>query len=268
MCRPGRGWVLRDAGGWLICVAWVLTTALVLAGCAVGSGGRGEALSSRGSCGRAGSASLGAGASTLGETSAKEAASDVAAAAADGAVFDAVLELDAELELLVAPPAGWRLDATRRTGPHVHKTWVSPSGDTAFGVIRFRLPVPVGDEVALWGFLQEMRRAEGEARLLEREPGYVLPGGKRVLRFVAEGGKYRVRSVLLSRGFRGWCVYAGTLRDRPVRGSELDLALRHRDRFRLPDTSRSSGGASGSGSAWRSLGGGGDGGSGGSGEHR
>ena len=141
---------------------------------------------------------------------------------------------DPELELHVAPPQGWTLDPVKRTSQHIHKTWISPTGHTAYGVIRFRLPIPVSDDLALWGFLREMRRTEGEAVLLEKTPGFPLADGLKVLSFTAEGGRYRVRTLLVTRGFRGWCVYAGTLREQPVQEHELDTALRHRNALRLP----------------------------------
>lgn len=141
---------------------------------------------------------------------------------------------DPEVELYVSPPHGWRLDPVKRTAQHTHKTWISPTGHTAYGVIRFRLPIPVSDDLALWGFLREMRRTEGEAVLLDKTPNVPLESGVNVLSFTAEGGLYRVRTLLLTRGFRGWCVYAGTLRAQPIQAEELDLALRHRNAFKLP----------------------------------
>ncbi|MFN4244351.1 MAG: hypothetical protein ACK4PI_14075 [Tepidisphaerales bacterium] len=179
--------------------------------------------------GRAAGSAVGAAASAL--------AGSAAMPGQDGGSWAVEPVFDPDVELYVAPPAGWRLDTVRRTSRDVHKTWVSPTGDTAYGVIRFRLPLPVTDDLALWGFLREMRRAEGEARLLEREAGYVLPSGLKVLRFTAEGGQYRVRTVMVNRGLGGWCVYAGTLRGRPVREDELAVALRHRDALALPGMS-------------------------------
>lgn len=133
--------------------------------------------------------------------------------------------LDPDVEAQVCPPAGWKLDPPKGTAQHTHKTWLSPTRDTAYGVIRFKLPLPLTDEMALWGFLREMRRKEGDAVLLEKQDDPTLPG----LRFVAEGGIYRVRTNLTVKGFRGWCVYAGTLRAKPENLSELSEAIRSRD---------------------------------------
>ena len=49
------------------------------------------------------------------------------------------------------------------------------------------------------------------------------------MRFVAEGGLYTVRGLLVTQGTRGWVVYAGTLRNQPVKPDELQLAERARD---------------------------------------
>lgn len=130
------------------------------------------------------------------------------------------------IEAEVMPPAGWRADPLKSSDKHAHQVWISPSGNTAFGVIRFKLPLPVGPDLALrFGFLPEMKKAEGEARLLSSRSDPDLPG----LRFVAEGGLYRLRASMITRGWRGWAIYAGTLRDQPVMPGELALAELARD---------------------------------------
>ena len=108
---------------------------------------------------------------------------------------------------------------------HTHQVWQSPTGSTAYGVIHFRLPFPLGHELLLWAFMNEMRRDQGEARLLEKRWDANLGG----IRFVTEGGLYRVRTNLMVRGFDGWAVYAGTLRSGPIRPDELALAERARE---------------------------------------
>lgn len=132
---------------------------------------------------------------------------------------------DQELEARLRVPPGWRLDPPKRTSQHVHKTWISPSGDTAYGVIRFSLPIPLTRDLALWGFLREMRRKEGEATLLEKTDD---PRAG-VMRFVAEGGKYKVRTKLVVRGFKGWAVYAGSLKARGENPAEMPTAEAARD---------------------------------------
>jgi hypothetical protein len=92
-------------------------------------------------------------------------------------------------------------------------------------VIFIHLPLPVGQDLALWGFLREMRRSEGEANLISKQWDPNLSA----TRFVAEGGLYRVRVNLFVDGWSAWAVYAGTLRAEPIAGNELDLAERARE---------------------------------------
>ncbi len=126
----------------------------------------------------------------------------------------------ASLRATVAPPAGWTLGTREDSTAEGHQVWVSPTGKTAYGVINFSLPLPVGHDLVLWVFLNEMKRNEGEAKLLEKQ----WDPNQRLLRFVAKGGKYTVRTTLTVRGFRGWAVYAGTLTSDPVVPHELALA--------------------------------------------
>lgn len=131
----------------------------------------------------------------------------------------------AVLQAMCVPPLGWKPDPIKRSSTHVHEVWLSPTGRTAYGVIHFDLPLPVGPDLALWGFLNEMRATEGEAKLLEKKWDANLGG----LRFVAEGGQYIVRTNLFVDGFSGWAVYAGTLRSFPINQAELELAERARE---------------------------------------
>jgi hypothetical protein len=119
-----------------------------------------------------------------------------------------------------APPVGWALQPREQSKTHTQELWFSPTGDTAYGVIRFSLPLPVGADTVLWFFLRELRQREGEARLISKQQDPQLNG----LRFVAEGGKYLVRTNLTTSGFHGWAVYAGTRRDRDIRQDELEMA--------------------------------------------
>lgn len=135
------------------------------------------------------------------------------------------LSYDEAVDARVCPPYGWHLDPPKVTDKHVHKTWVSPTGDSAYGVIMFKLPIPLTDELALWGFMQQMRKTEGEGILLEKQDDPKLPG----VRFVAEGGPYKVRVNLTTHGLTGWAVYAGSLRARPENPTELDLAVAARE---------------------------------------
>ena len=130
-----------------------------------------------------------------------------------------------ELDAWVCPPAGWRAEPIEKTRRHKQQVWVSPSGDTAYGVIHFSLPLPLGDDLSLWGFLREMKQQEGEATLLKK----TRDEEKQALRFVAEGGRYRIRGIILTRGFGGWVFYAGTLRAGTIRLDELRQAVQARE---------------------------------------
>lgn len=118
------------------------------------------------------------------------------------------------------PPTQWSMEPLKETKNHTHQVWLSPTGSTAYGVIRFSLPLPVSPDTVLYFFLREMRNSEGEARLISKRRDAKLKG----VRFVAEGGKYVVRTNLTTKGFRGWAVYAGTRRDRDILPKELVLA--------------------------------------------
>lgn len=137
---------------------------------------------------------------------------------------------DGDLEAVVVPPVGWQPDPLKASGRHTHRAWISPSGKTAYGVIRMNLPLPfIGPDLLLGPFIKEMRKSEGEARLLSRRDDRKLGG----IRFVADGGRYTIRTNLLTRGWRGWAVYAGTLRGHEIIQQELDQAEAARERTGL-----------------------------------
>jgi hypothetical protein len=129
----------------------------------------------------------------------------------------------AELGATCYPPVGWRIDRADQTDRYVQRVWVSPTGRTSYGVIRFHMPLPLGNAVALTGFLREMKRNEGEAHLISKR------ASDNGLAFVAEGGRYRVDGIIRTRGSRGWAVYAGTLRAASPALDELELAVQARD---------------------------------------
>jgi hypothetical protein len=130
---------------------------------------------------------------------------------------------------LVMPPVGWRKDALKSTAKHKHQVWVSPTGDTAYGVIHFQMPLPVGNGLALMGFISQMKDTAGDATLVSQENDDKLPG----IRFVAEGGRYRIRANLITSGFEGWAIYAGTLRGRANNDAELLLAQKAREQTKI-----------------------------------
>jgi len=123
------------------------------------------------------------------------------------------------------PPAGWTAEPLKSSSRHSHQVWVSPTRSTAYGVIHFSLPFPMTDDLVLWGFMREMKRSEGAAELVSREAAPDLPG----LRFIAKGGLYYVRVNLMSKGWEGWAVYAGTKVDRPIDPAEVSSAQIARD---------------------------------------
>jgi len=130
-----------------------------------------------------------------------------------------------DVDATVTPPLGWTLQPPKSSRQHQHQVWLSHSKNTAYGVIRFSMPLPLGNETALWGFMKEMKRTEGEARLIskQRDPE------RKALNFIAEGGLYTVRANIQTRGTRGWAIYAGTKRDHEVVPDELQLAEKARD---------------------------------------
>jgi hypothetical protein len=124
-------------------------------------------------------------------------------------------------------PQGWKADPAKHSTEHDHQAWLSPTRRTAYGVITFNswlLPL-ASDQLVLDKFLQNMKKSEGEANLLAVRKDPNLDG----LRFIAEGGQYTVRGNLVTRGTRGWVVYAGTLRRQPLMPDELELAERARE---------------------------------------
>jgi hypothetical protein len=128
-----------------------------------------------------------------------------------------------QLDAVCVPPPNWKLDRRDDTKRYVQRVWVSPSGKTSYGVIHFTMPVALGNSMALAGFLSELKRNEGEARLISKTP---LEQG---LAFVAEGGRYRVNGIIRTRGKAGWAIYAGTLRAAPLAFDEVSLAVHARD---------------------------------------
>ena len=135
------------------------------------------------------------------------------------------LELRKDLEAWVDPPIGWRADDIKENARHVHQVWLSPSGDTAYGVIAMKLPWPVGPDLLLWAFLDRMKQTEGQAQVLVKQRDDKLPGYHLVL----DGNHYCLRCTLTVHDWRAWAVYAGTVRSAPILQNELELAEKARD---------------------------------------
>ena len=137
----------------------------------------------------------------------------------------------AQVNAITAPPVGWRTEPIKTSDRHAHQVWLSPTGNTAYGVIYFTLPpiakvFPLPMDWVLRGYLEEMRKDQGEAILLSKQRDASLPG----VRFVAEGGLYRTSTNLTTRGQHGWAIYAGTIREQPIVEEELELAREARER--------------------------------------
>lgn len=131
-------------------------------------------------------------------------------------------------------PLGWSAEPLKHDDKRDHQVWISPSGNTAYGVIafgHFLLPL-APDEAVLNEVMKGMRDTEGDADLLARRKDAQLYG-QGGIRFVAEGGRYLIRANLVTRGTRGWVIYAGTLRDQPTDAAELVKAEGARERTRL-----------------------------------
>ncbi|MGA2442577.1 MAG: hypothetical protein ABSH08_16610 [Tepidisphaeraceae bacterium] len=136
---------------------------------------------------------------------------------------------DPDVMAVCDPPIGWIARPLRTAPNNVHQVWRSPTGDTAYGVVHFRMPLPVGGGLALSGFLAQMKKTEGTSKLLDRQDDPNLPG----IRFVAEGTLHTLRANLILDGWEGWAVYAGTLRSRPINQKELDRAIAAREHTRV-----------------------------------
>jgi hypothetical protein len=144
---------------------------------------------------------------------------------------------DERVEAFVIPPQGWQLDPPKINDERTHLTWLSPTGDTAYGVVYFQLPLIAAlvpsrrmvHERAVDGYIDAFRADAGDAELLEE----AWDAQREAMRLVAEGGPYTVRSILTLRGRSGWSVYAGTLRDEPVNDPELAVAIRAREATRI-----------------------------------
>ncbi|MGF1632601.1 MAG: hypothetical protein ACFCVE_02020 [Phycisphaerae bacterium] len=137
-----------------------------------------------------------------------------------------------ELAALVYPPAGWESDGLREQSSVYSKHWVSPGGRTAFGVIHFELPVHaaiVPHGIVIDRYVDKQRETEGAGTLIEKAWDDQLGG----TRFVSQGQLYYTRNYLVTRGYDGWFVYAGTLVDQPVDEPALETAVAAREATRL-----------------------------------
>ena len=131
----------------------------------------------------------------------------------------------ASVKAMCYPPTGWTAEPLKESPKHTHQIWLSPSGNTAYGVIHFSLPLPVGPDLVLRAFMREMKKQEGTADLVDKESDPKLPG----LRFEARGGVYHLWGNLMVHGWEAWAVYAGSRSKSPILLSELELAAAARE---------------------------------------
>jgi hypothetical protein len=134
-----------------------------------------------------------------------------------------------DLHVTARAPEGWTTEPIKTTATTIHQIWISPTGRTAFGVIYARLPLPVGAELALWGFMREMKKSQGEAELLDKNRDEHLDG----LRFSARGRFYSIEAVLYAHGWDCWVSYAGRYSDKEADEGELALARLARERVMM-----------------------------------
>ncbi len=135
-----------------------------------------------------------------------------------------------DLRATCFPPAQWRTRPVAPDPQAKQQVWFSPTGDTAYGVVCISMPIPAGKELALQGFLSVMQQREGEVDLISKQHDRAA----HALRFVAQMPDYEMRGKLVVQGFSGWVMFASTLRSRPVRCDELELAESAREATR-PD---------------------------------
>lgn len=124
-----------------------------------------------------------------------------------------------------APPIGWLAEPIKSSPKRQHQIWLSPTGSTAYGVIRFSIPLPMSEDLVLPFFIQAMRDSEGQATLLEKSHD---PSSGDLL-FVAEGGMYKIHSRLIVRGLTGWAIYAASRTGQTPIPAEFHLAELARD---------------------------------------
>lgn len=131
---------------------------------------------------------------------------------------------------VVKPPIGWELEPAKEQDGSVHYVWKSPTGKTAYGVIYFGMPLPVPTWMVYPNIIQKMKEHEGEANVINGPlKDDNLPG----MRFTVDTGDYRMRTNLITKGFSGWMVYAGSLRNGDEVPAELELAEKSRDQTKV-----------------------------------
>lgn len=139
------------------------------------------------------------------------------------AVVRPVVYQDSELQAICMPPAGWVDKGMKQGDNHVRRTWVDPTNTMGYCVIRASLPLPVGESMVLSAFLAEVRKTQGDARLIEKR------SSGEGLTFVAESPILRYEGRVHCSGFRGWIVFASILNTDSAHPENLKVAEAARD---------------------------------------
>lgn len=129
------------------------------------------------------------------------------------------------VEAFITPPAGWNIDKEEINDERTHLVWLSPSRETAYGVVYAKAPfylpaMKMFHEKALDRVIEAFRDDQGEAELLSQQ----WDDDRKAMRFEAKGGLYHIRSILTVRGKSVWTVYAGTRNGREPVPDELAIA--------------------------------------------
>jgi len=136
----------------------------------------------------------------------------------------------APADAVVVVPQGWEADKLKQEDNYSHQVWKSPSGNTCYGIIHFGMPLPLPASLVLPKYLDAMKESEGEANVVgQPQKDDALPG----IRLTVECGDYRMRTNFICKGFGGWSVYVGTLRNKPEQPAEIELAERAREKTKI-----------------------------------
>jgi hypothetical protein len=136
-----------------------------------------------------------------------------------------VADAAAELGVVPLPPEGWEADPLKRDDKSVRALWVSPTKATAYGVVSFDLPLPLGPGWTLPGFIAETQRVVGPTRLVSSSKDENSGG----VQFAADLPLYKLEGVLWTRGFTGWVTYVSTEKSVPLQEAEYKAATTARD---------------------------------------
>lgn len=145
--------------------------------------------------------------------------------AARATIASPVVPAITDLHARCVPPEGWTPRPTPASSRAQQIVWFSPSGETTYGVIYIPLPLPLGEQLVLWGFLGEMRQREKQAVLREKS----FDRAADALRFVAEMPTYTMHGKLVVHGTSSWVMFASTANGRPIEQDKFMEARKARE---------------------------------------